>query len=220
MATEADITETSSFLERLISSRNRDLSLFLPFIVGITAPPNPSESSTDPDEEYQNETTPSDQNRIILINPFTQGMIVIQGTGNLDSLLLDLSAKEGQPPASKSSIESLPKVKITEESDCECSICLEDFVVGEEAKELPCKHRFHCECIDKWLGIHGNCPVCRYKFEELGKKKERDEREIWVSLSFNGRRRGSGDSGSNPNPSNDDSTENANSSSADEVGNS
>ncbi|KAK6931239.1 Zinc finger, RING-type [Dillenia turbinata] len=220
MATEADISETTSFLDRLISSRNRDLSLFLPFILGITAPPNPSENSTDPDEENQNQTTPSDENRIILINPFTQGMIVIQGTGDLDSLLLNLSAKEGQQPASKSSIESLPKVTITEESDCECSICLENFVVGEEVKELPCKHRFHCECIDKWLGIHGNCPVCRYKIDELEKKKGRGEREIWVSLSFNGRRRGIGDSDSNPTSSNDDSTENANSSSGLEVENS
>jgi len=30
-------------------------------------------------------------------------------------------------------------------------------------KEMPCKHRFHGNCIEKWLGIHGSCFVCRYQ---------------------------------------------------------
>lgn len=66
--------------------------------------------------------------------------------------------KEGPLPASKSAINELPTVKVPEEEDC--VICLSEY---DEAKELPCKHRFHSDCIMKWLGIHGSCPVCRYE---------------------------------------------------------
>ncbi|XP_027150053.1 probable E3 ubiquitin-protein ligase XERICO [Coffea eugenioides] len=45
-----------------------------------------------------------------------------------------------------------------------CSICLSDFVEGEEGRELlQCKHRFHRNCIEKWLqGWQATCPLCRH----------------------------------------------------------
>ncbi|XP_072981814.1 RING-H2 finger protein ATL16-like [Typha latifolia] len=44
----------------------------------------------------------------------------------------------------------------------ECSVCLSDFVDGEEIRQLPdCKHSFHPPCIDMWLYSHSNCPLCR-----------------------------------------------------------
>ncbi|XP_015973732.1 RING-H2 finger protein ATL66 [Arachis duranensis] len=44
----------------------------------------------------------------------------------------------------------------------ECCICLSAFRDGEKLKTLPgCKHRFHCECVDKWLTNHSSCPLCR-----------------------------------------------------------
>ncbi|XP_006338779.1 E3 ubiquitin-protein ligase RNF181-like [Solanum tuberosum] len=66
------------------------------------------------------------------------------------------------PPAAQASVEALPIVKIIEE-ESECAICLSEFQVGEKAKEMPCKHRYHSNCINQWLEIHGSCPVCRYK---------------------------------------------------------
>ena len=47
----------------------------------------------------------------------------------------------------------------------ECSICLRDFVDGEEVSVMPCPlrgHEFHPECITKWLGISSTCPLCRH----------------------------------------------------------
>ena len=41
-------------------------------------------------------------------------------------------------------------------SDC-CTICLEDFQVGELLTALPCLHRFHAECIRGWVESHSVC---------------------------------------------------------------
>ncbi|KAK4723839.1 hypothetical protein R3W88_026618 [Solanum pinnatisectum] len=61
----------------------------------------------------------------------------------------------------------------------DCSICLLDFEIGKEAKEMPCKHHFHSICIDKWLGINGLCLICRYKMlvDEQCEKKDEENGE-------------------------------------------
>jgi hypothetical protein len=41
-----------------------------------------------------------------------------------------------------------------------CSICTEDFRVGEDVRVLPCDHKFHPTCIDPWLvDVSGTCPL-------------------------------------------------------------
>lgn len=193
MASEAEVPEPS-LIERLISSRNSDLSLFLPIILGFTNNLRDS-NETDPDQETENPTSPREsRDRIILINPLTQGMVVIEGSSSsVDSLLRGLLNKDGQPPASKASVESMPSVEMSEgEDEGVCVICLEEWEVGGVAKEMPCKHRFHGGCIEKWLGVHGSCPVCRYKMpvddEELIKKSDEERRgrrrEIWVRFAY------------------------------------
>ncbi|KAJ9187476.1 hypothetical protein P3X46_002931 [Hevea brasiliensis] len=196
MASETQLPGSSSAFERML--RHRDLSLFLPFFLGFAG----TATQSDPGQETPQTATPHE--RIILINPFTQGMVVIEGSESLDSLLRELATKNGQPPASKASIGAMPTVEIAEigDKEGECAICLEEWELGGLAKEMPCKHRFHANCIEKWLGIHGSCPVCRYKMPvdevDLGKKREEEEegrerrrleREIWVSFSFNSNRR-------------------------------
>lgn len=43
-----------------------------------------------------------------------------------------------------------------------CSICTEDFEIGQDQRVLPCDHRFHPDCIDPWLlNVSGTCPLCR-----------------------------------------------------------
>lgn len=46
------------------------------------------------------------------------------------------------------------------EENLGCSICTEDFTVGEDVRVLPCHHKFHPPCIDPWLiNISGTCPL-------------------------------------------------------------
>ncbi|KAF9599924.1 hypothetical protein IFM89_001870 [Coptis chinensis] len=43
-----------------------------------------------------------------------------------------------------------------------CSICLEDYIVGERIRILPCRHKFHATCVDAWLTSWRTfCPVCK-----------------------------------------------------------
>jgi E3 ubiquitin-protein ligase RNF115/126 len=70
------------------------------------------------------------------------------------------------PPASKSSIESMPTLIISSQhvvSDSHCAVCKDCFELGEEAREMPCKHIYHQDCILPWLSIRNSCPVCRHE---------------------------------------------------------
>ncbi|KAJ4972976.1 hypothetical protein NE237_006150 [Protea cynaroides] len=159
-------------------------------------------SARDPIRNSDQESEGRSVDHIILINPITQAMIVIEGGRSLESLLREALSKQGLPPASKGSIEAMPKVEITQEDlDKECSICLDGWEIGEEAREMPCNHRYHSGCIEKWLRMHGSCPVCRFEMptgEEESRKRERgdgedddegrerraERREIWVTFFF------------------------------------
>ena len=59
--------------------------------------------------------------------------------------------------------------KVEGKIDQKCSICLNEFKVGEKMSCLPCQpnnmpHRFHSECLEPWFIQHRNCPVCRTQY--------------------------------------------------------
>jgi hypothetical protein len=42
----------------------------------------------------------------------------------------------------------------------ECSICLEP-MSDKDSEFLECVHRFHTTCLNQWLEISDQCPICR-----------------------------------------------------------
>lgn len=58
-----------------------------------------------------------------------------------------------------------------------CCVCLSRYREGEEINILPCMHKFHKECIEKWFGVcKKNCPICRFSME----KDKSNTRELLI----------------------------------------
>ncbi|KAK8658391.1 hypothetical protein V6N13_036598 [Hibiscus sabdariffa] len=89
----------------------------------------------------------------------------------LEQLIQQLAENDpnryGTPPASKSAIDTLPSVKIMKSGLSsefnQCAVCMDEFEEGTEAKQMPCKHLYHKDCIVPWLELHNSCPVCRHE---------------------------------------------------------
>jgi hypothetical protein len=77
----------------------------------------------------------------------------------------------GVVPASAAAVRSLEKQTFraaggSDDGVAECSICLKEFVDGGQVSVMPCPsrgHKFHPDCIAKWLGISNMCPLCRHE---------------------------------------------------------
>lgn len=54
-----------------------------------------------------------------------------------------------------------------------CSICLDEYCVGDKLRCLPCSHAFHARCIAKWLIERSStCPLCKIDLYEEGQDVE------------------------------------------------
>eukprot|EP00667_Euglena_gracilis_P013713 EG_transcript_14161 len=83
----------------------------------------------------------------------------------LQTLLLNQSEPQWTP-ASAQDIRDLPVVSIQpghlKNTDTKtCTVCQEDFRLGERATLLTCGHLFHADCITPWLEKNRTCPLCR-----------------------------------------------------------
>lgn len=102
------------------------------------------------------------------------------GSGGLDAVisqLLNNLDSSGPPPMAKNDIQNLPSVGVTidqVEKNLQCSVCMEDFKLEEQVKQVPCGHIYHRDCIVPWLEMHGSCPICRKLFNPTGEVSEND----------------------------------------------
>ncbi|KAI3446542.1 hypothetical protein Pfo_029134 [Paulownia fortunei] len=77
---------------------------------------------------------------------------------------VSLNDQRVPPPASRTSIDALPTIKISKKhvrADSTCAVCKERFELGSQVRKLPCKHLYHSDCIVPWLEQRSSCPVCR-----------------------------------------------------------
>ncbi|XP_042417080.1 probable E3 ubiquitin-protein ligase RHC1A [Zingiber officinale] len=113
----------------------------------------------------------------------------------LDELIEHMMSNDrrGPPPASQSSIDAMPTIKINQrhhQGESHCPVCKEMFEVGSEAREMPCKHLYHTECIIPWLEQHNSCPVCRFKMPTRGSGNRRNNQILGSSSNSSSRNRG------------------------------
>eukprot|EP01023_Acetabularia_acetabulum_P006735 TRINITY_DN12833_c0_g1_i4.p1 TRINITY_DN12833_c0_g1~~TRINITY_DN12833_c0_g1_i4.p1 ORF type:complete len:327 (+),score=46.38 TRINITY_DN12833_c0_g1_i4:61-1041(+) len=106
-----------------------------------------------------------------------------------------------KPPASKTTIKNLPRMKIDDQNlkelsgDQTCAVCMERFVKNDDVIVMPCKHPFHFGCVEPWLKQTNSCPTCRTElttdnkqYEQWKKDKqarEEEQRGVQNALSHN-----------------------------------
>lgn len=77
--------------------------------------------------------------------------VITQLLNNLDG------SNSGPPPMPKDQVDTLPTVKISDDqvknTNLQCTVCMDDFQVGDSARQLPCEHFFHQDCIVPWLNL-------------------------------------------------------------------
>ncbi|CAN1150518.1 E3 ubiquitin-protein ligase RDUF1 [Linum perenne] len=89
--------------------------------------------------------------------------------------------RPGNPPASKAVAESLPILEVDSavvHAESHCAVCKEAFELGSEAREMPCKHIYHSDCILPWLAIRNSCPVCRHELPPAAGIENPEEEEV------------------------------------------
>ncbi|RYP56025.1 hypothetical protein DL771_012189 [Monosporascus sp. 5C6A] len=108
-----------------------------------------------PDPEHELESTSGDcqddaQSRSIQHQP------------NAPSEAHPVTSSRPETPAPVVSQQNRPSAEDDGDEHVGCSICTEDFTVGEDVRVLPCDHKFHPQCVDPWLiNVSGTCPLCR-----------------------------------------------------------
>lgn len=87
-------------------------------------------------------------------------------------LQLQAESEDRPMPADAVSIRILPthcataeELASVPEEHRSCTICMEEFTQGDRQKTLPCFHRFHGPCIDRWLQQSGVCPICKTRVD-------------------------------------------------------
>ncbi|KAF2939478.1 hypothetical protein DAI22_03g198200 [Oryza sativa Japonica Group] len=98
----------------------------------------------------------------------------LQDSNDILASLLQSTSRGAAAGAAAASDEAIQALKDVGGGDVDgggqkldCAICLNHDDPSASAaagwKEMPCGHRFHGGCLEKWLRMHGTCPMCRHQ---------------------------------------------------------
>eukprot|EP00300_Choanocystis_sp_HF-7_P003942 c13005_g1_i1.p1 GENE.c13005_g1_i1~~c13005_g1_i1.p1 ORF type:complete len:135 (+),score=13.50 c13005_g1_i1:223-627(+) len=85
-------------------------------------------------------------------------------------ILVNADDEEFQEVMSPALLDCLPSFPLTSSQlgdatdprSTECVVCLEQLSAGDLVRVLPCFHKFHTACVDKWLRKKATCPICSF----------------------------------------------------------
>merc|ERR1711970_940375 len=95
--------------------------------------------------------------RVIMMLVHTYFNIIRSFINGYKKLKLRFDAKNKVNLLKRVNVEEIP------EPDRLCAICYSDFETGAfsiAVIETDCRHRFHAECIQRWLYLKNVCPLC------------------------------------------------------------
>ncbi|KAF8936298.1 hypothetical protein BGZ58_004363 [Dissophora ornata] len=61
---------------------------------------------------------------------------------------------------------------LADPQDAICAICLCDYEDEEELRKMRCNHYFHKDCVDEWLRLNRNCPLCKRDIDEQAERRD------------------------------------------------
>ncbi|PIA31069.1 hypothetical protein AQUCO_05300116v1 [Aquilegia coerulea] len=121
----------------------------------------------DNEQEYDNDNSLSEMEELQVEGDFAETILGLVETASMEE-----DTQKVQKGASRASIDALERtifreeeLKEDEDGVTSCSVCREDFLMGEEISKMPCSssHIFHTGCIGKWLEVSNICPLCRHQ---------------------------------------------------------
>lgn len=110
----------------------------------------------------------------LMDSPFTQN----DAEPPLPSALFDVVFQDAlallNPPPPKTRAIIIPVISVTTalllrldpNGVVLCAVCKDLISVDSEAKQLPCEHLYHSDCITPWLDLRASCPLCRLNLAE------------------------------------------------------